>query len=93
MNGKRPSFGSVQCAARRGVLGGRHVGFIRYYADQAIRLIEDPRNHAGWSWSCTCMSTTMRSNSTISSLARSFTVTGPSHRIAMSSFGICSTHG
>jgi Family of unknown function (DUF6734) len=43
------SFGSVQCAACCGVLGGRHVGFIRYYADQAIRLIEDPRNHAGWS--------------------------------------------
>jgi hypothetical protein len=42
------SFGSPQPAACCGVLGGRHVDFIRYYAEEAIRLVEDPRNHAGW---------------------------------------------
>jgi Family of unknown function (DUF6734) len=42
------SFGSPQPAACCGVLGGRHVDFIRYYAEGAIRLVEDPRNQAGW---------------------------------------------
>jgi hypothetical protein len=43
------SFGSPQPAACCGILGGNRADFIRYYADLAIRMIEDPCNRAGWS--------------------------------------------
>ena len=31
-----------------GLVGGQQVDFLSYYADQAIRLIEHPRNRAAW---------------------------------------------
>ena len=43
------SFGSPQRAACCGVVGGNHVEFLRYYAETAIRLIEEPRNRRAWS--------------------------------------------
>ena len=38
--------GSV--AVNCGVLGGQDTGFLTYYADLAIRIIEHPRNQAAW---------------------------------------------
>lgn len=32
-----------------GIAGGNQLDFIHYYADTAIRVIEDPRNRPGWS--------------------------------------------
>jgi hypothetical protein len=41
--------GSNGCrAVNCGVLGGTHVGFLQYYADLAIELIEHPRNRRVW---------------------------------------------
>ena len=43
------SFGSPQRGECCGIMGGNHIDFIRYYSDNAIKLIEDPRNQLGWS--------------------------------------------
>lgn len=32
-----------------GIFGGSRVDFVRHYAGQAIRMVEDPANQAGWS--------------------------------------------
>jgi hypothetical protein len=44
------SFGNPQRGECCGVLGGNRVDFIRYYADTAIKMIEDKRNEAGWAF-------------------------------------------
>ena len=36
-------------AVNCGILGGRDVAFLSYYADLAIRIIEHPNNQAAWS--------------------------------------------
>ena len=43
------SFGRQQRGECCGIAGGTHTEFIRYYADTAMQVIEDPRNRAGWS--------------------------------------------
>jgi len=43
------SLGDPQRGECCGIAGGNHLEFIRHYADTAMRVIEDPRNHAGWS--------------------------------------------
>jgi len=44
------SFGNPQRGECCGVMGGNCVDFICYYADTAIKVVEDPRNQAGWSF-------------------------------------------
>jgi len=41
-------FGGRMRAENCGVVGGQRHDFLRHYADQAIRLIEHPRNQAAW---------------------------------------------
>lgn len=43
------SLGSLQRGECCGIAGGNHVAFIQYYAETALRVIEEPRNRAGWS--------------------------------------------
>ena len=40
------SLGDPQRGECCGILGGKHLDFIRYYADTAIRLVAEPRNRA-----------------------------------------------
>jgi hypothetical protein len=42
------SMGGVQRAESCGIVGGNNTGFISYYADQAIRMVEHPDNARGW---------------------------------------------
>lgn len=42
------SHGEFQRGECCGIAGGNQVEFLRYYAGSAIRVIEDPRNRAGW---------------------------------------------
>lgn len=42
------SHGNPQRGECCGIVGGNHLEFIRYYANTAIRVIEEPRNRAGW---------------------------------------------
>jgi hypothetical protein len=42
------SLGNPQRGECCGVMGGNQVDFIHYYADTAIKMIEDKRNEAGW---------------------------------------------
>lgn len=42
------AFGQHQRGECCGILGGVAVDFIRHYANQAIRMVEDPSNKAGW---------------------------------------------
>ena len=41
-------FGGQSRAENCGFVGGQRIDFLRYYADQAIRLIEHPRNQPAW---------------------------------------------
>jgi hypothetical protein len=43
------SLGDAQRSECCGIMGANHLPFIRYYAQSAIQLLEDPRNAAGWS--------------------------------------------
>jgi hypothetical protein len=38
----------VPVAACCGIVGGRHVEFLRYYATQALRWLDEPANVAAW---------------------------------------------
>lgn len=42
------SFGNAQRGECCGIVGGNHLAFIRYYADTALRVIEEPCNREGW---------------------------------------------
>jgi hypothetical protein len=42
------AFGQDQRGECCGILGGANVAFIRHYAAQVIKLVEDPRNAAAW---------------------------------------------
>lgn len=42
------SLGDAQRGECCGIMGANHLPFIRDYAASAIRLMEDPRNAAGW---------------------------------------------
>jgi hypothetical protein len=42
------SHGDPQRGECCGIAGGNRVDFLRYYADSAIRVIDDPRNRAAW---------------------------------------------
>jgi hypothetical protein len=52
------SHGNPQPAACCGVLGGNNVDFIRYYADLAMQLLDDPLNRDGWALLRKCEHTT-----------------------------------
>lgn len=41
-------FGGVLKACCCGILGGNRIDFIKYYANLAIKLLEDPRNQPAW---------------------------------------------
>lgn len=43
------SYGEQQRGECCGIAGGTNTDFIRYYAETAIQVIEDPRNRPGWS--------------------------------------------
>lgn len=43
------SMGDLQRGECCGIAGGNRLDFIRHYADSALRVIEEPRNRAGWS--------------------------------------------
>ncbi len=43
------SHGPVQRGECCGIAGGSRIDFLQYYADTAIRVIEEPRNTTGWS--------------------------------------------
>jgi hypothetical protein len=40
--------GGIARAENCGIVGGQRVDFIQHYADQAIKLIEHPRNQPAW---------------------------------------------
>lgn len=43
------SLGDRQRGECCGITGGSHLDFIRYYAEGAMRVIDDPRNRSAWS--------------------------------------------
>lgn len=43
------SHGDPQRGECCGIAGGNDLDFIHYYADSALRVIDDPRNRDGWS--------------------------------------------
>lgn len=42
------SHGDYQRGECCGIAGGNQVDFVRYYAETALRVVEDPANRAGW---------------------------------------------